>query len=93
LWEKSLQGHILSSFYYGFFISHIPGGLLAQRFGGKWVLAGFFSLSAVATLLTPVAARIHVGVLIMLRVLCGIGAVCFHFCYNENSRGTLLTFV
>ena len=75
MWEKSIQGHILSSYYYGYFISHIPGGLLAERFGAKWIIAGFFSLATVATLLTPVAARISFGVLIVFRVLCGVGAV------------------
>ena len=79
LWEKSVQGYILSSYFYGAFISHLPGGLLVERFGAKWTMAGFFSLSTVATFLTPVAARISFGVLILFRVLCGIGGVCFRF--------------
>jgi len=84
VWEKSVQGNILSSYFYGLFISQLPGGLLAERFGAKWVMVGFFILSTSATLLTPVAAHIHVGLLITCRVLCGIGTVCFHFCYNGN---------
>lgn len=74
VWEKSIQGHILGSFFYGYLISQIPGGLLAERFGAKWVIAGFLGLSTVATLLTPVASRISFGLLIVLRVLCGIGS-------------------
>ena len=89
LWEKSTQGYILSSYYYGVFISRLPGGLLAERFGAKWTVAGFFSLSAVATFLTPTAARISFGVLILFRVLCGIGAVCFHFFCNRNTKRTI----
>jgi len=79
MWEKSIQGHILNSFFYGYFISQIPGGLLAERFGAKWIMVAFFSLSTVATLLCPVASRISYGMLIALRVLCGIGHVCFSF--------------
>lgn len=74
VWEKSLQGHILGSFFYGYLVSQIPGGLLAEQFGGKWVLVGSLGLSTLATLLTPLAARIHVGFLIFVRVLCGIGS-------------------
>jgi len=75
VWEKSLQGHILGSFFYGYMVSQIPGGLLAEQFGGKWVLFGFLGLSSLATLLTPAAARLSVGLLIVLRVLVGIGSV------------------
>lgn len=74
VWEKSIQGHILGSFFYGYMISQIPGGLLAEQFGGKWVLFGFLGLSSVATLLTPIAARLSFGLLIVLRVLVGIGS-------------------
>jgi len=79
LWEKSIQGHILGSFFYGYFVSQIPGGLLAERFGAKWIMVGFFSLSTAATLLCPVASHIGFELLIALRVLCGIGHVCFTF--------------
>ncbi|ESO11491.1 hypothetical protein HELRODRAFT_71683, partial [Helobdella robusta] len=74
VWEKSVQGHILSSFFYGYLVSQIPGGLMAEQFGGKWVLVGSLGLSTFATLLTPVAAHIHIGLLIFVRVLCGIGS-------------------
>jgi len=75
VWEKSIQGHILGSFFYGYLISQIPGGLLAERFGAKWIIAGFLGLSTAATFLTPAASRISFGLLIVLRVLCGIGSV------------------
>ena len=77
MWDKSVQGHILGSFFYGYLVSQIPGGLLAERFGAKWIIAGFLGLSTVATLLTPVASHISFVLLIVLRVLCGIGSVRF----------------
>jgi len=77
-WEKSIQGHILGSYFYGYLISQFPGGVLqAEQFGAKWIVAGFFGLSTVATYLIPVAARIGFGLVIMLRILSGIGSVCF----------------
>ena len=75
LWEKSIQGHILGSFYYGYFVSQIPGGLLAERFGAKWVITGSMGLSTATTLLTPVASHASYILLIVLRVLCGIASV------------------
>lgn len=74
VWEKSIQGHILGAFFYGYTVSQIPGGLMAEQFGGKWVVFGFLGLSSVATLLTPVAARFSFAALIVLRVFVGIGS-------------------
>ena len=51
----------------------MPGGLAADRFGGRWLAGGCVLLSSAVTLLTPAAARAHIGVLIALRVLSGLG--------------------
>ena len=75
MWQKNIQGHVLGAFFYGYLISQIPGGILAERYGAKWVLAGFVCLSSVSTLLTPVAARLSFILLVILRILCGIGSV------------------
>lgn len=75
MWQKDIQGHILGAFFYGYLISQIPGGILAERYGGKWVLTVFVCLSTASTLLTPVAARLSYILLITLRIFCGIGSV------------------
>lgn len=72
-WSEKTQGMILSAFYYGYIITHVPGGLLAQKFGGKQTLGlGIFS-TALFTLLTPVVARMGSLPLIILRFLMGLG--------------------
>ncbi|XP_017300224.1 putative inorganic phosphate cotransporter isoform X3 [Diaphorina citri] len=72
-WDEKTQGLILSAFYWGYVIMHIPGGLLAQKFGGKHTL-GFGILStAIFTLLTPFAARQSANWLIALRFFEGLG--------------------
>jgi ACS family sodium-dependent inorganic phosphate cotransporter-like MFS transporter 5 len=73
-WPKHIQGHVLSAFFYGYLASQIPGGLLAERFGAKWVLFGFLGVSTIGTLLTPVAARVSVSALIVLRIAAGFGS-------------------
>jgi len=51
----------------------VPGGSVADRFGGKWLCGGSILLSSIVSLLTPAAARIHIGLLIALRLLSGLG--------------------
>lgn len=69
-----MQGVILSSFYWGYVLTQVPGGLLAERFGGKWTLGlGIFS-TAIFTLLTPFVAHTYGSTgLIVLRILMGLG--------------------
>lgn len=47
-------------------------GTLAERFGAKWIFGIGLLMSAILTLLTPIAARTHVGLLIFIRILIGI---------------------
>ena len=47
---------------------------MADRYGGKRLLGGCILLSSVISLLSPVAARFHLGVFALLRVLSGFGS-------------------
>lgn len=71
-WSESTRGLILSSFFWGYVISQVPAGLLAQRFGPKILLLTTAIITAMLTLLTPVAASIDWKVLCTLRVLQGV---------------------
>lgn len=73
-WSKSVQGTILSSFYWGYIITHLPGGMLAEKFGGKYSLGLGILSTAVTTLLTPIAVEWNgATALIVLRFLMGLG--------------------
>lgn len=54
-WSQSLQGLILSSFYWGYIVTHIPGGLLSQKIGGKNTLLIGVLIATICTLVTPLA--------------------------------------
>lgn len=54
-WSQRLQGIILSSFYWGYILTEIPGGILVQKYGGKLILLITTFLSAVVVALTPFA--------------------------------------
>ncbi|XP_069685198.1 putative inorganic phosphate cotransporter isoform X2 [Periplaneta americana] len=73
-WDEETQGLILSSFFWGYIITHIPGGILAEKFGGKYALGLGILSTAVFTLLTPLAATEGgAGWLIAVRVIEGLG--------------------
>lgn len=72
-WSQELQGMILSSFYIGYLITHVPGGLLAERIGGKYIIVGALFFSAISSLLTPVAVTFGgAPALIVLRIAMGL---------------------
>ena len=74
-WDSKQQGLILGSFFYGNIIGQIPGGLLAERFGGKWVFLLGILFASIVTILTPLGASLGVGAFIGLRALQGLGNV------------------
>ena len=41
-WDAETQGLILGCFFYGYALSHVPGGLLAERYGGKWLMGEYY---------------------------------------------------
>ncbi|KAL9965860.1 hypothetical protein ACROYT_G029714 [Oculina patagonica] len=71
-WSSETQGIVLSSFFYGYIVTQLPGGYLALKFGGKNLFGLGILSTAVFTLLTPVAARAGVAVLVALRILIGL---------------------
>lgn len=53
-WSQQLQGFMLSSFFYGYTILHIPGAILSTKYGGKYTLSIGILSTAILTLLTPI---------------------------------------
>ncbi|KAI7805384.1 sialin [Triplophysa rosa] len=72
-WDSETQGWILSSFFYGYILTQVPGGYLARKYGTKWILGIGILCTVIFTLLTPLAADLGAGYLIAVRVLEGIG--------------------
>ena len=67
-----MQGHILSSFFYGYLMTQIVGGWIAKRIGGKTVFAVNIGVTSVLTLLTPLLTKTSVYLLIAVRIVEGI---------------------
>uniref|UniRef100_U5ETM3 Putative inorganic phosphate cotransporter n=1 Tax=Corethrella appendiculata TaxID=1370023 RepID=U5ETM3_9DIPT len=73
-WTSSLQGYILSSFFYGYVITQIPFGILSKRYGALHFLGWGMLINSVFAFLVPVSARYGGwGWLIVVRFIQGLG--------------------
>ncbi|CAI9101864.1 OLC1v1000007C1 [Oldenlandia corymbosa var. corymbosa] len=72
-WNSATVGVIQSSFFWGYLLTQIIGGIAADKIGGKRVLGFGVVWWSVATVLTPIAARIGLPFLLMMRAFMGIG--------------------
>lgn len=73
IWSELLQGSLLSCYFWGYLVSQIPCGLIAENFSAKWVMFFSVAINVVCTLFTPVLTKLHYVGLILMRVLEGIG--------------------
>lgn len=71
MWSTSKQGLILGAFYYGYCVTQIPGGFVAERYGGKVPFGLGLGLASAITLLNPIAAKSSYLFLLVLRALQG----------------------
>lgn len=71
-YDAAAQGVILSAFFWGYLWPQLAGGWMADRFGGKHVLAIGVAVWSAATFLTPPASA-SIAMLLCARVSLGLG--------------------
>ncbi|CAG9864851.1 unnamed protein product [Phyllotreta striolata] len=71
-WDSTLQGYILSSFFYGYLTTQFAGGYLAAKFGGKNIFALGIAVTALMTIFTPLLVKANVYLLVGVRVVEGV---------------------
>lgn len=71
-WSPEVQGLVLSSFFYGYIVTQIPGGWLATRIGGRKLFGIGVAASALITLITPALASANLYLLVLGRVVEGL---------------------
>lgn len=69
--NQSSKGTILSTFYYGYACSQVPGGWAAQKIGGRKVLLLSFVLWSATCALVPLDPN-RIFVLVIARLLVGV---------------------
>jgi len=72
-WGAREQGWLLGAFFYGYVLTQIPGGRLAEQYGGKKLYGVGVLITAIFTILTPLAAHIDIYALVLVRVVEGLG--------------------
>ncbi|XP_047315766.1 ascorbate transporter, chloroplastic-like [Impatiens glandulifera] len=72
-WNSATVGLIQSSFFWGYLLTQILGGIWADKFGGKVVLGFGVVWWSIATIFTPIAARLGLPFLLVTRAFMGIG--------------------
>ncbi|PSN47931.1 Vesicular glutamate transporter 3, partial [Blattella germanica] len=70
-WDSTSRGILLSSFFYGYIITQIPGGWLAGRIGGNRVYGIGVAVTALLTLITPPLAHVSYYAILAVRVIEG----------------------
>jgi len=89
-YDAAAKGLVLSSFFWGYLWLQLLGGWVADRFGGKRVLAAGVAVWSVATFLTPPAASISFGALLAMRTMLGAGeALNFPAVHSIAARWTI----
>lgn len=71
-WDDPTQSLILSSFFWGYVATHIPGGMVAQRWGVHRLYTYAMGICGLSTILIPAAA--HYGgweIVCVCRVISG----------------------
>ncbi|XP_063981973.1 sialin-like isoform X2 [Diachasmimorpha longicaudata] len=71
-WTEHQQGLALGAFYWSYWSTQVPGGLLAQKYGTKLVFGGANFLAALLGLLIPSVIKWNFNVFLALRVLQGV---------------------
>lgn len=71
MWDEYQQNIILGCFFWGYILTELPGGRLAELIGGRRVFGHSMLWASVLTLITPFAAMVNYVALIIVRVLLG----------------------
>ncbi|XP_076044239.1 sialin-like [Oratosquilla oratoria] len=74
VWDETMQGLVLAAYFYGYIVSQIPGGWVAERYSAKHLFGVGVLINSLLALLSPVAAKASPAGLVVMRIGMGIGA-------------------
>lgn len=70
-WDSYQQNLVLGCFFWGYILTELPGGRLAELIGGHRVFGHSMLWASLLTLFTPMAAHLNYILLILVRVVLG----------------------
>lgn len=70
-WDEAQKQLILGSFFWGYILTELPGGRLAELVGGHRVFGHSMFWASIITLVTPITAHMGYQAMVVLRALLG----------------------
>jgi len=70
-WDEAQKQLILGSFFWGYILTELPGGRLAELVGGHRVFGHSMFWASIITLVTPITAHMGYEAMVVLRALLG----------------------
>lgn len=99
-WDNQIKSQLLGSFFYGYIITQIPAGILATKYGGKWIFGTSLLVAALFSLVSPFAAKADYRLFMAARIGQGLAEGVVFPCMNtliaqwmpkmERTRGTTI---
>lgn len=82
-WSPSVRGQLIAAYSYGNVPGNFLGGLMAMRWGAKKAILWTSVVAAIVSLISPIIAQLHWGVLLFTRIIIGVtGGVTFPACHT-----------
>lgn len=81
-WDPIQQNIIHSSFFWGYILTELPGGRLAELIGGHRVFGHSMLWASLLTLFTPAAAFIDYKAVVVIRAFLGLMLGTYSFAYE-----------
>ncbi|XP_063051998.1 vesicular glutamate transporter 3 [Engraulis encrasicolus] len=71
-WNPETVGLIHGSFFWGYIVTQIPGGFIANKLAADRVFGAAIFLTSMLNMFIPSAARVHYGCVMFVRILQGL---------------------
>ncbi|XP_069811566.1 vesicular glutamate transporter 3 isoform X2 [Dendropsophus ebraccatus] len=86
-WDPETVGLIHGSFFWGYIVTQIPGGFIANKLAANRVFGAAIFLTSVLNMLIPSAAKVHYGCVISVRIVQGlVEGVTYPACHGMWSK-------
>ncbi|CAK9799361.1 Vesicular glutamate transporter 2 [Anthophora quadrimaculata] len=82
-WSASIRGQLIAAYSYGNVPGNFLGGIMALKWGAKRAILWTSVIACLVSLISPILAQCHWGVLLVSRIIIGLtGGVTFPACHS-----------
>lgn len=82
-WRPEIRGQLIAAYSYGNVPGNLLGGMMAVKWGPKNAILWTSIVAALVSLISPILAQLHWGVLLFSRIIIGLtGGITFPACHS-----------